>query len=235
MGVFTYPINSSKLVTHDIGVVIKLCQKYQIGNWALSYSYDFETGFSTGIAHGTGLISKDSDFSLWRKAPFEDMFDLLGTTQHLWSHPLILPTILLQPYVSRLETFCLVDLDDRIIEIQRRLGTSRAGRLYTRDAFQDPVGQKTIHDTKSNLQSLTGEMSTCSTEIFYLSNITDWLYCCNDFLLITSAELRRKGFLDDDTDIKECTEYMKSVIDSVGRSTKAKKDIITSDFSVVRL
>lgn len=222
------------------GVVVKVPQKFQIGNYGLSLSHDFTTGFSTGVLHGTGVMRDGADFPMWPKRPSEEIFDMAKAVPHLWTQPMLLPAILLQHYVFRAEFFCSNCLGSRFVDMQRQLGASRAGRLHQAGPYEDPVGRKTIKETRVNLRNLTGEMSTCLTDITWYCHVSDWQCECLDFLGRTLDEVAGRmdtgdggSRLRETRELKECIEYLASDARGLRGHNYRWKEVIQADFNVV--
>ena len=206
--------------------------KYQVGDYLLSYSYDFRTRFSTGLIHGYELTSNYHQYELWDEMLFDEIWNWLQSVHHLWAHPLLLPVMLLQQFVHRVETFSVAVLDVQSLDIQRQLGVSRAGRLSNHAPFRDPVGQKSIQQTKGTLTSLIGEMSTLTTEVILFSRVTTWLQESNDFLIATLIEIRGQDITGSD-EVLECLEHIRSAMRSQVKRTATRKELLNADFNVV--
>jgi hypothetical protein len=144
--------------------VIKACQKYQIGSYGLSMSHDFTTGITTGLLHGTSGMPNKNAYPALRDNPWAEIFDLLENIPHLWNHPLLLPTILLQHDVYRTDSFCTILLDERANNLQHQLGVSCANGLNVLRGPYEPADGPTKH-AKIDLHNLTSEMNTLLAEI----------------------------------------------------------------------
>jgi hypothetical protein len=218
-------------VDYIAGIVIKASQKYQVGNYGLSISYDFTTRITTGLLHGTGVMLNRNDFPAWRNCPSIEIFDLIKAVPHLWTHPMLLPTILLQHHIYRAEHFCTTQLDDRANNLQRQLGMSRASRLSgLRGPYPDPAGGRPIQETKINLHNLTGEMNTCITELIWFCQVSEWECECVHFL---SRTLDEDLVLSKTREIRECIEYMTSAAVGLKSHNYRGKERLQADFNVV--
>lgn len=222
------------------GIVIKASQKYQIGNYVLSISHDFTTRMTTGLLHGTGVMLNRKDFPAWEDSPSVEIFDLIKAVPHLWTQPMLLPTILLQHHIYRAEIICTINLGDKANNLQRQLGMSRAGRLSNlRGPYEDPGGARPIKDTKVNLHNLTGEMNTLITEVIWLCQVSDWQCDCVEFLLRTldetvkSQEFRADSVSSETGEIRECIEYLTSASQGLRGNNNRGKERLQADFSVV--
>jgi hypothetical protein len=220
--------------------VIKASQKYQVGNYGLSLSHDFTTHVTTGLLHGTGVMHNRNNFPTRQESPSVEIFDLIKTVPHLWTQPMLLPTILLQHHISRAETFCTLQLDDQANRLQNQLGMSRAGRLHgLRGPYEDPVGERPIKDAKVNLHNLTGELNTCITELIRFCRVSDWECDCIEFLartldeMASTAEFRTDGGLPEAREIRECIEYLASAAKGLKGHNNKVKERLQADFNVV--
>ena len=155
---------------------------------------------------------------------------------------MLLPTILLQHHFYRTETFCYFHLGDSYTSIQYRLGASRAGRLHMAGAYEDPVGEKTIKETRVNLRNLTGELSTFMTEITWYCKISDWHCEYVDFLAQTLDDVAGNmgatndpSHLSEHREIKECIEHLGSAARGLRRHNTGSKERAEADFGVVCL
>ena len=227
-------------INHFLGIVIKASQKYQVGNYGLSLSHDFTTHVTTGLLHGTGVMQRRNDFPTWRESPSVEIFDLIKAVPHLWTQPMLLPTILLQHHISRAENFCTFQLDDQANRLQYQLGMSRAGRLHRlRGPYGDPAGERPINDTKVNLHNLTGEMNTCITELIRFCQVSDWECDCIEFLaraideIASTAEFRAEGGSPEVREIRECIEYLASAARGLKGHNNKVKERLQADFNVV--
>jgi len=225
-----------------LAFIIKIPQKYQVGNIGLSFSYNVATGFCTGILHGTGLISSANDTTLWPLSPVDELLHTIKALPQLWAQPMLLPTLLLKHNILRVEKYCITNLGDRYLSIQRQLGTSRAGRLHRAGPYGDIVGDGSIQAAKVNLRNLTGDISTFMTEITWFCQVSEWQCDCVDFLDRTTDEIENllsksndSGWVNGLKELKDHLAYLGSVAKTVRGQNLGGKDVITSDFSVVSL
>jgi hypothetical protein len=232
-----YQISSNRLP----GIIIKACQKYQIGNYSLALSHEFATGVTTGLLHGTGVMLNRNDFPAWPECLSIEIFDLIKAVPSLWTQPMLLPTILLQHHVYRVESFCTIQLEDRVNNIQSLLGMSRAGRLNARDGpYKDPVGERPIRDTKINFHNLAGEMNTCIMEMIWFCHVSDWQCGSIDFLARTLDEVTdlsatcAESSSQSTREIQECIEHLASVAAGLKRHNYRAKERLQADFNMVK-
>jgi hypothetical protein len=218
--------------------VIRAFQKYQVANYGLAVSFDFRTGFSTGILHGTGVVNSELDFFLWHKTPSAELFDAIEASAVMSAEPLYLPVILLQHHLYRTKVFCTVHMENDYNRIQAQLGTTRAGRLHTLGEYQDPVGNKTINEARVGLRNLTGELSTFMTESIWFCQISDWHVEYINFLSDAFEHVSKKPGRpqeDEQRNIRDAIEYLRTSVQGLKRCTGGAKERAAVDFTVVCL
>ena len=172
-----------------IGLTIKAPQKMPIANYCLSLSHECSTKTTTAFIHGAFLHTPlpTMTLSIWSEplaySPLRRHQDYGGFTvpnkathitqsAHLisrlqssiksWSHPVLLPILLLHNYMSRSDLFAM-DLDDQVVALERQTGVVFAGRtVRSHEASIDP--EKIPRDT---IKNLTRDMHTLLTEIIF--------------------------------------------------------------------
>lgn len=217
--------------------IIRAPQKYQVANYGLAVSYDFMTGLSTGILHGTGVVNRRADFPLWPKTPSAELFDAIESSAAMSAEPLYLPVVLLQHHLYRSREFCTVYMDKFYNEIQAGLGMSRAGRLHGMGEYEDPIGDKSINETRVSLRNLTGELNTLMTEAIWFSQVSEWHLEYANFLSDALGDLFRKAAAPEGTEqraIRETIAYLGTCARGLRRQTNAAKERAAADFNIVR-
>lgn len=160
---------------------MKLPQKYQIGNFGLSMTFDLSTRRTTALLHGTGLLVDGTSGAYPNNSQLDAVLSLIQAVSSMWAHPLCLPTTILQHHLALTERFRRHVLDKRVTQVQDDLGFTKAGRLSlkrgTADFLKSPVS-----DSRGNLRHLTAEMNTVATEIMFFVHVADWDCECAAFL-----------------------------------------------------
>lgn len=233
-------VDKTSRTDYRLAFLIRAPQKFQVANYGLAMTYDFTTGFATGILHGTGVVAAGADYPLWQRSPSLELFYMIEEAPRLSAEPLFLPTLLLQHHLQRSEIFCTGQLESGYNEIQRRLGTTRAGRLHGMGPYYDPVGEKTINETRVNLRNLTGELSTYTTEIIWYCRNSEWHVDYVEFLARESHDIKAKiAALQNSShhgsrnDIDDCIRYLRSAAKGLQRHNTGSKARAEADFNVV--
>lgn len=215
-------------------MIMKAAQKYQVGNYGIAFSHDFDTGVSTGILHGTGVTSYGEDHPLWDTYAAAEMFELVKAVKSLWSHPLLLPITVMQHHLLRADYFCTVLLSNQFTDVTRQLGTTRSGRLHnthTRNIATDlPVTQ-----AKVNLRELTVALSSLIHENIAFCAMSDWQCSCMKHLEEILTELNqfskaKKG----SSTMRSKIRHLASSAASINRLNNAMREHGQADMNVVR-
>ena len=149
-------------------IVIKVPQKVQIANYLLSLSHNLSTGWTTALIHGDGVMGLASDSQEDKVSTISEQIQtLISTTNSLWAHPLLLPTILLKNYKERAEAFTWV-LDDLVVGLENSIGVTFAGRLRRKLAT---APQNPKLPSRSDMRQLTMGTHTVLTDLIFLSRV----------------------------------------------------------------
>ncbi|KAI1813820.1 hypothetical protein GGS20DRAFT_551625 [Poronia punctata] len=217
----------------SLSMIIKAHQKFQVGNYGLAFSYDFATSISTGILHGTGVTQTGGDYGLWSKQAAAEIFEHVKTARHLWTHPLFLPTILLQHHLLRADYFCTVVLANRLTDVQHQLGTVRAGRLFGRQALNIAT-ELPVKEAKVSLSELTVEMSSLTFDAIWFCSVSDWQCSC---LVLLREVLVKIESLESRPRWKRLMhakiQYLSSLAESIKRHNSGIKETGQADMNVL--
>jgi hypothetical protein len=223
----------------DVAILIKVPQKFQVGNHGLALTFDVATRTTSALLVGTGVMQGGNDYHIWPKCPSGEIFDALKAAHSLVGEPMLLATLLLQHHISRTEIFCL-RLDDGYTSIQRRMRINRAGRMHQAGPYEDPVGNKTINAKRTSLRFITGELSTYMTEITWYCKVSEWQCECMAALERTLHEVAGKvgtGWHAGDgrsyRAIKECVEFLTTSAKGLSMHCNGSKDRAEADLGVV--
>lgn len=221
-------------------MIIKVPQKYQVGNYGVALSYDFSTKFTTALLVGTGIMQDGNDYRIWPKCPSAELFDYIKAVPSLLAEPMILPTILLQHHLYRTDIFCNSHLNSNIDDIQRRLGMNRAGRMHLAGPARDLVAEKPINEMRDSLRTITSELSTFMTEITWYCKVSEWQCECAAFLAQMLSDVAQKsggisnvGNTLEYRDIKECIEYLDMAAQALRRQNGGSKERAEADIGVL--
>ncbi|KAI0809995.1 hypothetical protein GGR55DRAFT_647570 [Xylaria sp. FL0064] len=234
-GMCTYvlDIDEKTAKPRHLSMILKAHQKFQVGNYGLAFSYDFNSRIATGILHGTGVTQFGDDYGLWSKPAAAEIFEHLRTVRHLWAHPLCLPTVLLQHHLFRTDHFCTVTLNNHHTYVQHQLGVVRAGRLSGQQprniAMDLPVQQ-----AKVNLAELTVALSGLTFDVVWFGSVSDWQCSCMKLLLEVLDEIEGTGKRGRETrSMRAKIRYLTSLAEAMKRYTIGAKENGQADMSVL--
>jgi hypothetical protein len=198
-----------------VGLTIKVPQKMPIANYCLSLSYDYSTKTTTAFIHGASLhttlptmclsiLSEPLSYSPLRRhqdyggSSVRDNAAHITQSSHLisrlqssishWGHPLLLPILLLQNYMSRSNLFAW-DLDDQVVALERQTGVVFAGR--TVNSYEVNIDPGKI--PRDKIRTLTKDMHSLLTEIIFFERVVTWVLDCSAFLEKTVKESHEDG------------------------------------------
>lgn len=117
--------------------MLKVPQMYQLGNYGLALSHSFETGITVAFLHGWGVLTSINHVTGKKMIPHAERIQgLIKSAVSLWTHPLLLPAILLEEHLFRANEFNSNVLARNTTSIEFRLGVTQSGRLTgSRNSF----------------------------------------------------------------------------------------------------
>jgi hypothetical protein len=234
-GATTYNLDVDDIngVPQSLKMVIKASQKFQVGNYGLAFSHDFATGISSGILHGTGVTQYGNDYELWDKPPVLEILEHIKTAHRLWTHPLFLPTIVLQHHVLRTDYFCTVVLSNRVTDLELQMGTMRGGRLQGVPA-PNFATRLPVQEAKLSLRKMTIAMSTLMFDIICFCGVSDWQCSCLKHLADIHSEIEGLvGRSRQSRSMRETIQYLLASAESVKMNNRRLQEVGQSDMSVV--
>lgn len=200
---YTYTLTSPEKLQR-IAFAVKVPQKMLIANYCLALSHDPSTKVTTAFIHGVFLHTvlptmrlsilsmplacsfarHHQDYTSFQvpQAPSEitqssHFISRLQSSISHWSHPILLPILLLQNYISRSNIFAW-DLDDQVVALERQTGVVFAGRtVVASERSIDP--EKMPRD---KIKELTKDMHTLLTDIIFFERVVAWTVDCAAFL-----------------------------------------------------
>ncbi|KAI0505610.1 hypothetical protein F5B22DRAFT_627119 [Xylaria bambusicola] len=214
-----------------LSMIIKAHQKFQVGNYGLTFSYDFATNMTTGILHGTGVTQDGDDYGLWSACPAAEIYEHMKAARRLWTHPLCLPAIVMQHHLLRTDYFVTVTLGNQHTKVQHQLGVVRAGRL----ALEQPrniAADMPVQQAKVNLAELTVTMSGLMFDVVWYCGVADCQCACMKLLLEVLVELEgMSGARSHEMGAK--VRYLASLAEGIKRQTIGMKENGQADMSVL--
>lgn len=215
-------------------MIIRAAQKHQIGNYGLVFSYDFNTGMSTGILHGTGITrQRVNHYELWSTDHSSELVEIAKSIHQAWAHPLCLPLLVMQHHAQRMDYYCTVKLSLQSTQVTDRLGAERAGRLW-RSEGRDLVGKVPVHEAKADLRKLTTAMSNLAFEAIWISGVSEWQCETMETLQRMLKEITTtKHKVSGGRFVRTRISFLEAMISSIKRYNANMKENGQKDMSVV--
>lgn len=221
---------------------MKVPQKIQVANYVLALSHDLSTGVTTALINGYCAMTM-------RKYLTDEIRNFVGNehsnqSYHIlsqiqanplsWTHPMLLPTILLETHMQRAQNFAR-NLEDQVMGIERSTGVVFAGRLGGQ-AKPPPK-----EHTRRNTQKLTQDMHTTLSDIIMFSTSTTWdldfapvlLKWCKDVADVI-PQTRWHSTIQGTRALCEVLEHMVGMSKSMCDFITTLKEKVQSQVTVVR-
>lgn len=106
-----------------IRLVVKACQKRQLGNFMLSLTYDIPTRSTDAFICGDGAAIA-RNFDTFFGSQQDQITELVLASSNIWANPLLIPTIMLQNYIYRFEMYSRTTSLD-MLALEHQLGVTK--------------------------------------------------------------------------------------------------------------
>lgn len=146
---------------------------YQLGNYALALSHSFETGNTVAFLHGWGVLTEYNHVTGKRMVSHAKRIqDLIKSTISLWTHPLLLPVILLEEHLFRANQFKSSHLSLNTTDLEFRLGVTQSGRLTgSRNSFGLVELRELMGNDEARIGITTLLSTTMTDTIAFIGNM----------------------------------------------------------------
>ncbi|KAI5457568.1 hypothetical protein BGZ63DRAFT_494864 [Mariannaea sp. PMI_226] len=157
----------------SIALTIKLPQLFQLGNLGLSLTHCFQTGKTLAFIHGWHVFANENHVTGEPVIPHAGRIqELIQPTHSLWTHPLLLPVILLQEHLFR--AYLRNSELWRIVQsIEKNLGVTRSGPLVMAE-FGVTNEMKQIIAKEEDRIRLTAILNTAAADISGVIRVLKW-------------------------------------------------------------
>ncbi|KAF2729631.1 hypothetical protein EJ04DRAFT_580480 [Polyplosphaeria fusca] len=183
-----------------ISIILKAPQKREIANYGLSLTHCLSTHTTTALLYGAEVLLRPNSprASEFAKEPLQHdrqhdgygplpgsskpptFLELLQSTAAYWTHPLLLPILLLQHHTRAIRAFVNHGtLVRETVAIERSLGVTRVGHNYT-DAAHTNNQARTL---RSKAEELTIRINTHSTRLLFTSRSPAWNHAASLWML----------------------------------------------------
>jgi hypothetical protein len=161
-------------------VTIKSPQMFKIGNLGLSLVHTFESGTTMAFIHGCNIWTDTLNGKIHVEPHHARIEKLIRSTRSLWTHPLLLPLVLLRNHLLRAEILSS-KLSREVTGIENALGVGRTGRLTITDiGVTDPM--KKLFGQEEKRIELMSRLTSAATNISNVTRVLKWDKDCMQFL-----------------------------------------------------
>ncbi|KFY40244.1 hypothetical protein V494_03599 [Pseudogymnoascus sp. VKM F-4513 (FW-928)] len=164
----------------SVAIMLKVPQKYQLGNYGLALSHSFETGITVAFLHGWGVLTGTNHVTGEKMIPHAERIQgLIKSAISLWTHPLLLPVILLEEHLFRADEFKSHVLSRNATSIEYRLGVTQSGRLTSsRNSFGLAELRELVGNEEARIETTTLLSTTMTDTINLIASLKwDHRYC----------------------------------------------------------
>jgi hypothetical protein len=153
---------------------------FQLGNYGCALSHSFDTGVTLAFLHGWNVLADLNHVTKAEMLPHAERIQkLVKLTSSLWTHPLLIPVILLEEHIYRANAFRAKGLSSQTTRIESQLGVTNSGVLSGGKASFDPVVVRRLMGNDEARIQLTSLLNTTITNatLFIASMKWDPRYC----------------------------------------------------------
>lgn len=169
-------------VQKDLSFLLKPATRKEWTIRFLSVTHDFSTSLTTGLIIGRNILtSKDlQQTHLW---------DMIQSSPRLWSHPTLLPTILLGDFEKSLRDK-VKDSRGELVNLDRSVGVTQINPSEKSSLWQK-------WPESIDIKTLTVEIHSMAARLVLFTGRVRWLQRSIQVLLETEAELEKEHALKD--------------------------------------
>ncbi|KAK0725499.1 hypothetical protein B0H67DRAFT_598733 [Lasiosphaeris hirsuta] len=167
-----------KGVLASMSVTVKLPQMFQLGNLGLTLTHSFKTRITLAFMYGWHVFADQNQVTGDPVFPHvHNMQETIRSSALLWTHPLLIPVVLLQEHVCRADMM-LESLEPRVRWIEQDLGVTKAARLVTSTTGISPEVKELMTDEEGRMEVMT-RLNTAATDVINTSKVLKWdrRYC----------------------------------------------------------
>jgi len=212
---------------------------YQLGNYGLALSHTFRTGVTLAFLHGWSLLTETNHVNGVQIIPHaERIQELIKSTVSLWTHPLLIPVILLEEHLFRANYYKEQELSRQTTSLELQLRVTHSGRLAGGRASLSPAGLRELMGNDEARIGLTSLLNTTVTDaITFIGNMKwDPRYC--QFLHHVCDQIQRfhlQTLTISGGELKESIDTLECVSASCLEHAESIKQRLQLQLSVVML
>ena len=210
-----------------IRLVVKSKQKVNVGNWEVSLTHNIETGCTDVLICAEGIFTLSRPDHSSTETQVQKFVEHLSSVPNLWSHPLIVPTLLIRLFCERISVNRL-KVADKLVDLENEMGVTTAGRSKAKRSLDNWP-----HDL--DIKQITINLNSTGASILYLSQTCAWTQDCIGYLIKLCDEMGQthNSMWLESMEIKETLEYESSALQGVGMTMRTKKERIQAQLNVL--
>ncbi|KAK0637135.1 hypothetical protein B0T17DRAFT_99160 [Bombardia bombarda] len=171
----------------SIAITIKLPQMFQLGNLGLALTHNLQTGTTSALIHGENIFSGRIVTNEPSTPHAERLQDMIRYSASLWTHPLLIPAIILKEHLYRAE--CLRQkLYPQLTMIERDLGVTRSAGLVTLEEDFNPEIRHLVRNDDTRLR-ITTLLNTTAADTVIMVRVLKWDHRYLKFLRRVSVDI----------------------------------------------
>lgn len=155
---------------------------YQLGNAGLVLSHSFASGTTFAFLHGWSLLDEFNKVTGERMIPhIRRIRKLLRAAVRSWTHPLLIPVILLEEHLFRANSFRELEISRSTVNVEFSLGVTHSGRIGGGKSFGPRELREFMGNEKSRIY-LTSLLNTTVTDAIGFTGVLKWDFRYCEFL-----------------------------------------------------
>lgn len=216
--------------------MLKVPQMFQLGNFGLVLSHSFETGITSAFLHGWNALTDINAVSKTKMdSHFTRISKMIRSQVLLWTHPLLLPVILLKEHLNRAHLFKEYVLLQKTTGLENSLGVTHSGRLTKNQPVPGFKYKRLMEDEEARTQ-FTTTINTTLTDVISFIGVLKWDSRLHKFLYKTCDRLEefcRKDTRHSGRKLKEWLDTLDCGIASEAEHAETLKAKLELQLSVV--
>ena len=211
---------------------------YQLGNYGLALSHSFYTGDTLAFLHGWSLLTEANHVTRAQMLSHAERIQrLIKSTVLLWTHPLLIPVILLEEHLFGANGFRKQSSKQTTI-LESWLRVTHSGHLADAGASIGLADLRELMENEETRVRLTSDLNTTITDAITSIGNMKWdpRYCqflrhvCNQIQQFHPQTLTSSG-----RELKESIDTLECVATSCSEHAESIKQRLDLQLSVVTL
>lgn len=184
----------------SIAIILKVPQKFEIGNHMLSLTHHTNSRWTTALLAGESIVEAlphaqhTAPETLGRFSPCAIIREYLTRSPRLWNYPLTLLCIILTDHLRRAQSYSARDLTQSVMSIEEQLGVTRVGRRGNGPisrSVRGVMGTEGRPVQRTHAEHLTVEINTQVTRVRFTSASPRWNHEASVMIIGLAREFSR--------------------------------------------